>query len=47
MDWSTVDFSGVSTEILAILVQAIPEVLTVVAIGIGIRFIMKIFRRAV
>lgn len=42
MDWTTVDFTGITTEVLAILPEVIPVALGLFAIGIGLRYGKKV-----
>jgi len=44
MDWTLVDFSGITTEITGILPEIIPVAIGVFAIGLALRYGKKVLR---
>jgi hypothetical protein len=44
MDWTTVDFTGITTEIVGILPEVIPVAIGVFAIGLALRYGKRVLR---
>ena len=44
MDWTTVDFTGVTDQVVAILPVVIPVGLGIFAIGLALRYAKKVLR---
>jgi hypothetical protein len=45
MDWTTVDFSGITDEIVAMLPTLVPVVIGLLGLSLAIRYVPKIAKR--